>query len=133
MLKEIYKTQELSKTFQTDVDQALRGKEVENFSTECSINVLSGEPYMHTSTRCSERLIQTLEGLLLANLEETQNLEEKLSFELKMMMRTKHKIREEKPFQMHYGTNLRALLTIQGLPKRHYCQIDATFVFQKPQ
>ena len=101
----------IPKTIRTDNDTAFTSREFKTFCEKYKIRIITGLPYMHTATGLVERNIQTLEGLLLANLQDGNGLEESLNRALWVMRFTVHTNRKMTPFEMHFGRKPRTVLT----------------------
>ena len=66
---------------------------------------------MHTGNATVERAIQTMKNLVLANMEDGNNLTEKMNRALKVMRFTIHPGLKKTPFQLHHGRKPRTELT----------------------
>ena len=68
-------------------------------------------PRTHTGNGTVERAIQTMKNLILANMEDDNNLTEGVNRALRVMRFTKHTGLKKTPFELHHGRKPRTELT----------------------
>ena len=66
---------------------------------------------MHTGNRTVERAVQTMKNLILANMEDGNNLTESINRTLRVMRFTIHTGLTKTPFELHHGRKPRTKLT----------------------
>ena len=66
---------------------------------------------MHTGNETVERAIQTMKNLILANMEDGNNLTESVNRALRVMRFTIHTGLKKTPFELHHGRTPRTELT----------------------
>ena len=86
-------------------------KEYRQFCNSRNIEIEYCTSRMHTENRVVERAIQTIEILILANMEDGICLTESVNRELRAMRFTIHRGFQIKPFELHHGRKPRTELT----------------------
>ena len=85
--------------------------EYKNFCESRNIEIQYCPPRMHTGNGTVERAIQTMKNLILANMEDGNNLTESVNRALRVMPFTIHTGLKKTPFELHHGRKPRTELT----------------------
>ena len=90
---------------------AFISKEYREFCKSRNIEIEYCTPRLHTGNGAVERAIQTLNNLMLTNLEEGIELNESINRALRVMRFTTHTGLKRTPFELHHGRKPRTELT----------------------
>ena len=101
----------VTKQIQSDKGGAFISKEYIEFCKTQNINRIYGTANLHTGTGLVERTIQSLKNLVLANLEDDQNLRESVNRALHVLRFTIHSETKKTPFESHFGRTPRTKLS----------------------
>ena len=82
---------------------AFISKEYKEFCKAQNIKYIYGTANLHTGTGLVERTIQSLENLILTNLEDGLNLRESINRALYVLRFTKHSETKKTPFEIQLG------------------------------
>ena len=85
--------------------------EYKNFCKSRNIEIQYCPPRMHTGNGTVERAIQTMKNLILANMEDGNNLTESVNRAFRVMPFTIHTGLKKTPFELHHGRKPRTELT----------------------
>ena len=99
------------KQIKSDKGGAFISKEYKEFCKAQNIKYIYSTANLHTGTGLVERIIQSLENLILTNLEEGLNLRESISRALYVLRFTKHSETKKTPFEIQFGRAPRTRLT----------------------
>ena len=100
----------ITKQIKSDKGGAFISKEYIEFCKIQNINRIYRTANLHTGTRLVERTIQSLKNLVLANLEDDQNLRESVNRALHVLRFTIHSETKKTPFELHFGRTPRTKL-----------------------
>ena len=95
----------------SDKGGAIISTEYKNFCKSRNIEIQYCPPRMHTGNGTVERAIQTMKNLILANMEDGNNLTESVNRALRAMRFTIHTGLNKTPFELHHGRKPRTELT----------------------
>ena len=95
----------------SDKGGAFISTEYKNFCKSRNIEIQYCPPRMHTGNGTVERAIQTMKNLKLANMEDGNNLTERVNRALRVMRFTIHTGLKKTPFELHHGRKPRTELT----------------------
>ena len=98
------------KRIKSDRGGAFISKEYKEFCRSQNIDRNYGTANLHTGTGLVERTIQSLKNLILANLEDDQNLRESVNRALYVLRFTVHSETKKTPFESHFGREPRTKL-----------------------
>ena len=99
------------KQTKSDKDGASISKEYIEFCKKQNINRIYGTANLHTGTGLDDCIIQSLKNLVMANLEDDQNLRESLNRALYVLRFTVHSETKKTPFKLHFGRTPRTKLS----------------------
>ena len=99
------------KQIKSDKGGAFISKENIEFCETQNINRLYETANLHTGTGLVDRTIQSLKNLILANLEDDQNLRESVNRALYVLRFTVHSEIKKTPFELHFGRTPRTKLS----------------------
>ena len=99
------------KQIKSDKGSAFISKEYIEHCKAHNINRIYGTANLHTGTGLVERTIQSLKNLILANLEDNQNLRESENRALYVLRFTIHSETKKTPFELHFGRTPRTKLS----------------------
>ena len=85
---------------------------------------------MHIGNGAVERAIQTMKNLVLANMEDGNNLTGRVNRALKVMRFTIQTGLKKTPFELHHGRKTRTELTNIKKRRKIFCQIGQNCPFQ---
>ena len=85
--------------------------EYKEFCKSRNIEIQYGPPRMHSRNGTVERAIQTMKNLIVANMEDGNNLTERVNRALRVMRFTAHTGLKKTPFELHHGRKPRTELT----------------------
>ena len=95
----------------SDKGGAFISKEYREFCKSRNIEIEYCTPRIHTGNGTVERAIQTLKNLVIANMEDGENLTGSVNRALRVMRFTVHTGLEKTPFELHHGRKPRTELT----------------------
>ena len=95
----------------SDKGSAFISKEYIEFRKTQNINRKYGTADLHTGNGLVERTIQSLKNLVLANLEDDQNLRGSVNRALYVLRFTVHSETKKTPFELHFGRTPRTKLS----------------------
>ena len=95
----------------SDKGGAFISTEYKNFWKSRNTEIQYCPPRMHTGNGTVERAIQTMKNLILANMEDGNNLTESVNRALRVMRFTIHTGLKKTPFELHHGRKPRTELT----------------------
>ena len=95
----------------SDKGGAFISKEYREFYKSRNIEIEYCTPRIHTGNGTVERAIQTLKNLVIANMEDGENLTESVNRALRVMRFTVHTGLKKTPFELHHGRKPRTELT----------------------
>ena len=101
----------MSKQIKSDEGGAFILEEYKEFCKTQNINYIYGTTNLYTVTGLVERTTQSLKNLILANLEDRQNLRESINRALYVLRFTKHSEAKKTPFDAHFGRAPRTKLS----------------------
>ena len=99
------------KQIKLDKGGAFISKENIEYCKTHNINRIYGTAKLHTGTGLVERTIQSLKNLILAKLEDNQNLRESVNRALYVLRFTIHSETKKTPFELHFGRKPRTKLS----------------------
>ena len=95
----------------SDKEGAFISTEYKEFCKARNIEIQCCPPRMHTGNGTVERAIQTTKNLVLANMEDRNNLTESVNRAFKVIWFTIHTGLKKTPFELHHGRKPRTELT----------------------
>ena len=130
-LKEYINIYGVSKQIKSDKGGAFISKENKEFCKRQNIKYIYGTANLHTGTGLVERTIQSLENLVLTNLEDGLNLRESINRALYVLRFTKHSETKKTPFEIQFGRAPRTRLT--NLKKCRFSGLKRPFSVHYPE
>ena len=95
----------------SDKEGSFISKEYREFCKSRNIESEYCTPRIHTGNGTVERAIQTLKNLVIANMEDGENLTKSVNRALRVMRFTVHTGLKKTPFELHHGRKPRTELT----------------------
>ena len=123
-------TKEIIEIIKSDEGGAFILTEYKNFCKSRNIEIQYCPPRMHTGNGTVERAIQTMKNLILANMEDGNNLTESVNRALRVMRFTILTGLKKTPFELHHGRKPRTELTYIIKTENHFYQIGQNYPFQ---
>ena len=123
-------TKEVIEIIKSDEGGAFILTEYKNFCKSRNIEIQYCPPRMHTGNGTVERAIQTMKNLILANMEDGNNLTESVNRALRVMRFTILTGLKKTPFELHHGRKPRTELTYIIKTENHFYQIGQNYPFQ---
>ena len=119
------------KQIKLDNGGAFISKKYKDLCKSQNIHRVYGTANRHTGTRLVEGTIQSLENLILANLEDGQNLRESVNRALHVLRFTVHSETKKTPFELHFGQTPRTKLS--NLKKIYFSGLQRPLCVHHPK